>query len=312
MTRIASLAFASAFVLAACGGATESDLFGNPPTGDGGTTDGGGTDTGPLPDGSNCGACGTPAPAGFRYVRYQNDRNGACPGGTTQTDVISGVADVVPCACSCKVNPPDCGIGNLTRSSDNDPNASCNQQGTTLSASAPNCTPFQNFTIFLQQHIKVAPPQIQGTCTTEAKADLTAAGGTLGRLCDAPAECTGVVCGGPNKCVAQAGDVECPKGFGKKTLVGTGVNAKCNDCPACKADVQCGGTLSFFTNQQCTTGQLDMPADGVCGNRPPQANGIGYQAYTYKPTVKSATCTPGGDTKGPTSLEAVTTVCCAN
>lgn len=314
MARSASLAFL-ACILVACGGATESDLFGTPTSdgGGGGNDGGGGKDTGPIPDGSNCGACGAPAPVGFHYVRYSADRNGACPGGTTSVDVVSGIDETVPCACSCKANAPDCSIGNVTRFSDFDPNnATCGTQGTTLSASAPTCTPFNGFQIGLGNHIKVVPPVIQGTCTTEAKPDLTAAKGTQGRLCDAPAECSGIVCGGPNKCVAQAGDVSCPNGFGKKTLVGTGVSAKCQDCPGCKADVLCGGTLSFFSNNTCSTGQIDMPADGQCVARPPQSTGIAYQAYIYKGTVKSATCTSGGDTKGSTSLDGVTTVCCAN
>ncbi len=312
--RLASLASVSFALVVACGGATETNLFDPPPNGtnDGGKVDSG-IETGPIPDGSNCGACGAPAPPGFHYVRYAEDRNGACPSGTTTIDVVSNLSDSVACKCTCTANTPDCSLGNLTRSSDFDPNnATCNQTGTTLTASAPNCTPFNNFTIQLGNHIKVNPPVIQGTCTTEAKPDLSGIKATQGRVCDAPAECSGIVCGGPKKCIAQQGDVACPAGFGNKTLVGTGANAKCEACPDCKADVQCTGTLSFFTNQQCTTGQIDMTADSQCVNRPVNSGGVGYVAYKYKGSVKSATCTPTGDTKGATVLEGQTTICCAN
>ena len=314
MPRISSLAFSFAFVLAACGGAADSDLLGTPP---GNGSDAGGTDGRadgqPVPDGGACGACGTAAPAGFHYVSYQADRGAACPAGATTFDVITGVGDSVTCNCPCKVAPPDCATGNLVRTSDNDPiNATCGLTGTVLSAAAPTCTPFQNFQIGLSTHIKVGPPPVVGVCSAEGKPDLTSLKATLGRVCDAPADCSGIVCGGPKRCVAQAGDVACPAGFANKTLVGATVSAKCEACGACKADVQCDGTLSFFSDNACTMGQVDMPADNMCVARPVNSGGVVYHAYTYKGSVKSATCTPPPDTKGAPSLDGVTSVCCAN
>ncbi len=313
MTRTASLAFGFTFVLVACGGATESDLFGTPPGGgnDGGTSDGAVNDTGPVPDGSNCGACGAPAPAGFHYVRYQEDRNGSCPNGTTPTDVVANVSDSVACGCDCKAGVVDCNSGQVVRPFDNNSSPTCNQLGATLNASAPTCTVLAN-PIALQTHIQVNPPAATPSCSSEGKPKLDTIKQTEGRLCQAPDSCTGIVCGGPNKCVAQAGDVACPNGFPKKTLTGTGVSAKCEACGACKAEVTCSGTLTFFTDQGCTQGTLALAADSTCGNRPQQAVGQTYQAYTYKGAVKSSTCTPPPDTKGSTSLDGATTVCCAN
>ncbi|CAN5713462.1 hypothetical protein BH09MYX1_BH09MYX1_57800 [soil metagenome] len=320
MARVASLTFFTSLIcltgltslLVACGGATESDLFGTPPgTNDGGTTVDTGFDVGPIPDGSNCGACGTAAPAGFHYVAYNENRTTACPSGTKPSDVVSNVGDSIGCTCPCKVNPPDCAVGNIARPFDQDPNnATCNQMGATLNAAAPTCTVLQN-QIGLGNHIQVNPPTIQGTCISEGTADLTSVKPTEGRLCDAPTECTGVVCGGPKKCIAQAGDVACPSGFPNKTVVGTSVTAKCEACGACKAEVVCTGTLSFYTDTACGTGQVDMTADSTCGARPSASIGKAYSAYKYAGSVKSATCTPPPDTKGTPSLEGQSTVCCA-
>lgn len=313
MARFASLSLLG-FVLVACGGAADSDLLGTPPTG---TSDGGGSDGGadvqPIPDGSNCGACGTPAPAGFHYVSYSADRNAACPAGATTIDVLSNLGDSIACTCPCKVAPPDCAVGNLVRASDFDPStATCNQTGTVLSAAAPTCTPFQNFQIGLGNHIKVGPPAVVGVCSAEGKPDLASLKANRARVCDAPAECSGIVCGGPKRCVAQAGDVACPAGFANKTLVGGTVTAKCEACGACKADVQCDGTLTFFSDAACTTGQVDMAADSACVPRPQNSGGVIYHAYIYKGSVKSATCTPPADTKGVPSLDGTASVCCAN
>ena len=164
--------------------------------------------------------------------------------------------------------------------------------------------PLEEGSLFAPAPTEIGSPQsVEGT---------TADAGGLIALIGPFAVVLGSVCGGPKKCIAQQGDVACPAGFGNKTLVGTGANAKCDVCPDCKADVQCTGTLSFFTNQQCTSGQIDMTADSQCVNRPVNSGGVGSVAYKYKGSVKSATCTPTGDTKGATVLEGQTTICCAN
>lgn len=299
-----------ALLVAACGGAPDSGLLG----GDGGATDGtpgdGATDGASGDSATNCDVTRCAAiPAGFHPLRL-SDGKAPCPGDWTSTPVVaSPVAADGTCTCDCNVTKaPTC--GDITRYGDVTTTPSCTAQLTTF-PSQTTCTAI-NGSLYLQYyHYQVtALPAQGGACEFDAHTDTSKVTSTSMLLCQPPDKCVGEICGG-DVCVAQDGDVACPAGFPTKTLVGASASATCGTCGGtCAPKTTCGGTLGFYTDAQCTQGEVDFPTDATCDAN----NDINAGPFTYyelKPTTSTPTC--GGTPTLPTattSLDTPSTVCC--
>jgi len=319
--RSPTLLLLAPLLLAACSGAPDSELFG--PSGSNPSSDDAGTDTGAdvvvLPDAGPCtpSSCGLTVPTGFRLVGYADSRKDACPQGTSTRDVVADpVAGDGTCSCACNVTTqPDCTKGGIARGYDFYTNSvACNSTGYALTANGGACGTFGGSTLQLGTHISSTPPPAAGgACSYDAKADPSKVKAKEARLCDAPPQCGAALCSAGRVCVAQDGDVACPKEFANKTLVGAAPKIACDACGACAVEATCTGTLSLFTDGACAQGQLDLPADGQCAARPSAANGKLYSSYAYKGTVKTAACAGTAPaSKAMVDLDKPITVCCAN
>lgn len=300
--------------LVACGGAADSPLLdGGGATPDGGGADGG--DGGGKPDApNNCDTSKCPSiPDGFVAVRMLDQASNACPNGWTSADGVTNpvVADGA-CSCECNVTQqPSCDSGNIYRFLDDTAAASCGANATTLVANQGGCSPINGALYLNHAHYAVdAPPSTGGACSYDTKTDSGKVSATPVRVCAPPSSCLGAICDGP-VCVAKDGDVDCPASFAKKTLVGSAATAQCSACGAsCVAQGTCSGTLTFFTDTQCTTGSVDFTADSTC-NAVPTSDIGPYYSYSYTGSLASSTC--GGTPPTSTATAALTgerTICC--
>lgn len=306
--------FAGFVIASACGGAPDSPLLGD----DGGTTQGDGATTG---DGTtngdsssnNCDVtkCAV-IPDGFHAARLA-DGNAKCPNDWSSTAVVSApVAADGTCTCGCNVTQaPSCEGGNILRYADSTTTATCNVQAGTVTASS-TCTLINGGIQLYYNHYQVNPPPAQGgACEFDAKTDTSKVTSTANLVCQPPDKCVGAICDGGAVCVAQDGDVACPAGFPTKTLVGKSASAQCGACGGtCTAQTTCNGTLKFFTDAQCTLGEVDQTTSTTC-NANPNLNAGPFYYSEFAPAPTTATC--GGSPIAPTpttSLDTPTTVCC--
>jgi hypothetical protein len=291
-------------LLAACGGAADSPLFGGPDGGSG--SDGGGGGDGPA----SCDMARCPSiPDGFQPVRLAQSKS-SCPAGWSESDVVSQpTAGDGACSCACNVTNPTCDTGTITRTLDNTSTPTCGSAGASFLANQGGCSP-TNLGIGYPHYQVNAPPPSGGSCTWDAHVDTSKVASSPAVLCSPPASCQGAICDGP-VCVSHDGDVDCPAPFSNKTLVGTSATADCGACPAsCTIDAKCTGTLKFFTDQQCSQGEVDFTADGTCADSPTSVYGP-YYSYSYVGSVDSATCAGTPPTATATAkLDGATTVCC--
>jgi hypothetical protein len=296
--------------LVACSGAEDTSLIsggGNPSNQDGGPIVTG--DSGPLPPGScDLSKCGITVPTGFTLLTTVDPKN-ECPTGLVKRDAVAEPS-VDPTACSCACNltqQPDCTKGAIQRGIDYTNNATCNQAATTVTVLQSGCSQLPNPIQTQGWHYSAQMPSIGGVCSYDAKADLTKLKSRNVRLCDAPANCQGAVCGS-NVCVAKDGDVACPPAFPNKQIVGKAANVECSSCGTCTVEGACGGTLSFYTDQQCAQGKRDFPVDGTCNAS--SANAL-YYSFQFQGSVKKAGCGGTVSPSTPTAkLDQPSTVCC--
>jgi hypothetical protein len=292
-------------VASACGGAADSPLLGD---GGGGGGDGGGGDA--APDGAGCDFARCPSvPDGFTFVRLGDGKAG-CPSGWSGTDVVwNPSASDGACTCACAVGTqPSCDTGDIVRSYDQTSTPTCNVPGQLLQANQGGCSSTGVGLDLNRAHYQVDPaPASGGACTYTAQVDTSKIAASPGSLCAPPSSCPGAACDG-NACIAHDGDVACPAGFSTKTLVGTSATADCSDCGACAVSGVCTGKMKFFTDTQCTQGEADFTADGVC-----KANTVSsasyFYSYSYTGSLASATCAPATST-ATARLDGQKTVCC--
>lgn len=288
----------------ACSGASETQLQGPSPT-DGGstmsTTDG-------HVDPRTCDAsrCNLVIPDGFTLMTAA-DGAGACPSGFEKRTLITDpVATQGACTCACNVTQkPDCTKGNIARGLDYQNQPSCSTPGTTLPANG-SCTPLWQAISTQGWHYSASLEPSGGACTFDAKVDDSKVASQPLALCEAPANCPGAACGA-NACIGKAGDVACPASFPNKRIAGTKANVACSTCGACTLDAKCDGTLSMFTDQNCTYGQTDFPVDGSCNANQYVRT---FYSYAFQGSLKKADCSAAPPSTATASLDQPTTVCC--
>jgi hypothetical protein len=140
------------------------------------------------------------------------------------------------------------------------------------------------------------------------------------RVCVPSTEpCTGSDCtpsfGSYQVCISASGNQSsCPGStFTQKHLVGGAATFTCSGsgCTCSVVEGTCTGTMSLWTNNNCTGNTLVIPADGHCHNES-GAGSDSYQSYSYAANTLSSSCSSGGSS----SAQNVTqpneqTICCA-
>lgn len=263
-------------------------------------------DVGVIPDVAvpTCdGACG--APTGFAPVLFALDQSTGCPSGTT---TLNGAADPSiggACACDCTVTqPPSCLPAVLTHDI-GDTAGACSSVSPFVPDVDGGCYDAGN--IGLHAYWSIPPPSVtsQGTCSSKPASDPSAIMATASRLClDSTCQATCNTTAGFKTCLMASGNVPCPGGY-TTHHVGN-VTVSCGTCSACSVGGSCGGTVSIYSDESCTSTLGTVPVDGTCA--PTGGSGtIGSLKYT--PAIVGQTCTPG-TTTGTVSLQQELTVCC--
>lgn len=307
--------------VAACGGADSIDVINGNPNAVVNEADASAdvnvipkNDGGPNP---NCdpGKCGLSAPQGWTLATAHNSRATPCADGWKTIDVVADpVADPAACSCSCNVTqPPTCGGGTVLRNLDTG-NASCSQIATTLNMTGGGtCDQFPNFFITLQgKNYQTIPPGPKGgVCQFDAKSDTSKVTAAEGRICEPPPSCQGDICKMQNICITHDGNVDCPVEFANKRLVGDAPKLECAACGgACDVKGACSGTLNMYTDDSCSQGKIDFPADATCAPSP-NGNNMQYRSGSLTTSVKNAGCAQIPPASAASvKLDAPTTVCC--
>lgn len=262
-------------------------------------------DVGVIPDVTvpSCdGACG--APTGFVAVLFALNPTANCPTGTT---TLNGAADPSiggACACDCTVTqPPSCLPAVLTHSL-GDTAGACS----TVSSLAPDVDGgcYNAGDVGLHAYWSIPPPPVTatGTCTSTPANDPSAVVATASRLClDPTCQATCNMTAGFETCLMAAGDVPCPGGY-TAHHVGN-VSVSCGTCSGCSVGGSCGGTVSIYSDETCTSLVGTIGVDGGCA----ATGGTTLGSLEYTPAIVGETCTPG-TTTGTVSLQQELTVCC--
>ena len=327
MRKVIASLFAVSFV-AACGGASDTDLFSAPPAStsndaspnvDASVNKDGSSPDSSLPpgvcatDADNC--KGPDVPQGWTAVAYTKDQKSPCPAefGPGEDVVTDAMAGAQACSCSCnKTQDPDCETGTTTVSG---VGMACNGFGVKLNFSGGKCTPINGTVDDYDKATTI--PASGGTCNIQAVPNDSAITSQPARLCPAGPKCQSASCGGYappgfTSCIVSDGDVACPMGsaFSNKHLVGTGAHAACSGCgSACTFQGKCDNPkLNWYSNNNCANLIVAIPADGTCTQTNKGNAQIGALSYTATPnfTGCTATATPTASV----DLQKPRTVCC--
>ncbi len=254
--------------------------------------------------------------------------------GDAPDDVVEGSDAGAACGCStCNVTTtPSCPSGPIPVSFDT-AGSGPGQCGTTANPSPLKNTPpgACDTDLFTGDYSRddvqyTAPPPTGGMCTSDGVASFasedrvcmsTGAGSTM---------CTGSVCA-PNvaspyeACIEAPGEVACPSGpMRVQHVVGTRTKVTCPPC-ACTVTSTCSGTITLFTDGNCTMGARSIPTGecvAISGNGTGTGNGMpgiaSYKGYQYAAgEPKDVACQVGdaGTAQGG-ALSTLETVCCPN
>jgi hypothetical protein len=280
-------------------------------------------------------------PSGWQLVAFAPSQSSACPTGFASAQPENFVELPITGGCACagcsNGTPPTC-TGAVSDDYD-DPSAflgaqgSCSEQGEP--AALKNTPPGQCGTdlynggtgigqlSYKDFDLKYVPPTTVtgGTCSNVGNVSGTPTYAAEDRACT-PDNAQSGGCNGDQctpsfpspyqVCIAQNGGQTCPSPFTNQHTVGTSANYTCSSC-GCAVTATCnqGGTMKLFTDNKCTQGELDVPADGMC--HASNAKSDSYDSYIYAANPpQDIGCTSSG-TSSPqgTSLQGEQTICCA-
>lgn len=255
------------------------------------------------------GSCGVAVASGFEVVAFATSRD-ACPAGLASVDVVAQpAAGAGACTCgACASATPDCGDVTLQTYYDNGVNATCGSTGFAITGKNGACSPKSNG---FSGHSSVGVATTdKGTCTANASPNRAAVDATQARICLPKAGCGWPGCVSPPApfavCLAHDGDVPCPSGAPKKTLVGDDFTLSCGACACSVVSATCPGNLTFYDDAACSQNPRVLAADGVCVSR----SGT-FDYYKWSPaTPTNVVCTTSAPPAGTVGLAGMRTVCC--
>lgn len=317
----------AALVLTACGGAADSDLFGDVPDAGAGAdvavpkvdaSSDALTDVKPEPTACSADAdnCKTPdVPQGWSAVAYAKGTQTPCPQDYGPAD--DAVADPVlgPKACSCactKTQDPDCQTGTSAISG---VGAACNGFGVGLNFAGGTCRKTSGTVDDYDKATAIA--QTGGACVVQAVPNDAAVTSEAVRLCPAGPKCQSAACGGyaPKgfaACIVTDGDAACPasSAFSVKHVVAKQAHAQCSSCgAACTYQGACGpGKVGWYADSSCSQLIVSIPANGACTQTGKGGSVLGGMTYTATGTFTG--CTATGATTASLDLPSQRTLCC--
>jgi len=132
-------------------------------------------------------------------------------------------------------------------------------------------------------------------------------------LCDATTRCSQGICDARISapfalCVAHEGATQCPAGFTDRHVVGTQGDADCSASCGCSLNrAPCAGTMSHYTDANCTNGIVTHVANGMC-----LATALNGTFLSYKVIAASVTsCSANGSSSASNARpKDPRTICC--
>jgi hypothetical protein len=281
-------------------------------------------DTGPPKCNPSTDAACMPLPAGWTLSARAPLVAGqapACPSGMTNMGTAQEAPSVQPSTCTCD----SCSVTAAATCSGQlaywwAPASACNNTGDPTHYKNPVAgTCYQDlFTSLWSSEANrfILPNPSGGTCAANpTKHTDRVSFGERSALCEDASRCSGGFCDARIDapfavCVGRPGDEECPEGFPVKHLAGTqGADVDCGTCSCTVSRQPCQGVVQHFSDTACTTGQVDIPANGVCGG--PNTDGADFDSYKVVAT-SATTCIVGGATTPATNprMKNPRTICC--
>ncbi|MGO9838322.1 MAG: hypothetical protein ACLP1X_29430 [Polyangiaceae bacterium] len=274
-------------------------------------------------------------PTGWTFVAFAPTQSAPCPTGFGQSaDFVEGPDTTNACGCAActTTTQPSCAAGPLQVLYDEITNVSagtCNLPGSVTplgNSPAGTCLTdlYQgDYALYDLEYVPSGPSG--GVCSSPGATSLNdvtyaAHDRTCTPASPQSAGCSGNVCtpiaGGPYAgCIAAPGAVTCPAGpLSVQHLVGTDVSFDCSSC-TCTVTGTCTGTVTLYSDEGCTRGALDVPADGTCYEvldlvtKPATS----YNSYIYTGNSPSdiACEASGASSAQDVALANETTICCA-
>jgi hypothetical protein len=266
-------------------------------------TDAGPSDAPVLVDagGDACAACTLVPPIGWSLVAFAGATTVGCPVGFTTMDVREG-PEGGTCSCgACQtITAPTCTTENFTSTV----GTSCEDAGPSFAASGSSCAAAPGT---LPGSLAIAGAQVAGNCAAPAVADASTVTSQSDRICVPPEPCLACNPGlSPDfeVCIMTPNNVACPAGTSQMHVVSPSYSLECTVCN-CTLTGTCSGTLTFYTNTDCSGASSTLLTNGTCA----QTSGIPFSSYVFDGGLTSTSCVSGTSTAAfePTSLM---TVCC--
>jgi hypothetical protein len=294
-------------------GATDATAPGDsmPSRTDGPAADSGSPEGAPATDapilvdagGDACAACTLVPPAGWSLVAFAVATTVGCPAGFTTMDVVEG-PEGGTCSCgACQITTsPACATENFTSTVGT--GMGCDDAGAGFQTTGTSCAMVPGT---LPGSIAIAGAQVAGLCASSAVPDASTVTSQSDRICVPPQSCLACNPGLSTDfeaCIMTANSVPCPAGTSQMHVVSPSYALQCTVC-SCAITGTCSGTLTFFSNPDCSGASSTLLTNGICA----QTSGNGFGSYAFDGGLTTMSCSPGTSTAAfaPTSLM---TVCC--
>ena len=268
-------------------------------------------------------------PGGWTLVAFAGSQGSSCPVPSTQTDVYEGPNASTACVCNCLLmTPPTCPQAPIDVHYDtnqgspscgatgapsqmNDTSANCNTDMYT----GPNPYGYSSF------DLKYSPTAVPtgGQCNSSSLSQpQNVSYSAHDRVCQPNTEpCTGSQCtpsfGSYQVCITTSGSQSCPgTTFTQQHVVGGAATYTCasSGCGCNVTAGKCIGTMKLFTDGNCMSNELDIPADDGCHNSNTSTDH--YNSYKYTPGALLSSCVPTGTSAAQNvMLPGEQTICCA-
>jgi len=255
-------------------------------------------------------SCLPPIPMGWYPVAVASDAGQTtCPGDAGDYLPVAWVTDPVITASTCYCSPCSA-AGNWQCSGQIAAGGTCTTDKQTFTT-APYCWTNINHNTAEATLARTGSPSCSG-----GVAQGTNQASTTPISACIPQNCADDFCGlgGYRRCIysTTVTDGGCPAQYPLAHIVSTGVSVTCNTCSTCAIqnnDAGCTGTLTEYSNTNCTGAAMASgAADGTCidNNNVAGFNSVGVDASVAAPSCGSS----GGAVGGTVQLSNAATVCC--
>lgn len=261
--------------------------------------------------------CVPPLPMGWSWTAYDPDQRQNCATGYSMpTDVQEGItAAAATCGCSCTTTQPTCNTGNVTITAGQ--GGQCSQVTNQSQTATAGCHALTQFATNNQSIKVTGPAPVGGSCAANPTKNVPMLSYQhSGRTC-AYGGAGGIGCG-MNVCIPKAapavacvqmnGNNMCPTGYPVQHFIGTMVNDT-RSCTACTCNFSagtCGGTTTFYTDNNCQNNAEAVVTDNACHG----VSNRTWRTYQYAPTTNGSCTASMSSANGSATFSDLKTVCC--